>query len=140
MAQWAEHQPANQKVVVSILSTGTRLSCRPGPQKGVSKRQQHIDVFLPLCLPPFPALKTNKSLKIYIDIVSERARGGHKTGWRSDCVRLHGGEVRNPEFLLVAIILLKIGGLMYPEYSTDYCEETAKEKTRQTRRHHPIKR
>ena len=37
------------------------LGCGPGPQKGVFERQPHIDVSLPLFLPPFPCLrKINK--------------------------------------------------------------------------------
>ena len=32
-----------------------------GPQYGAHERQQHIDVSLPLFLPPFPSLKINKS-------------------------------------------------------------------------------
>ena len=32
VAQWIEHWPANPKVAGSILSQGTCLGCRPGPQ------------------------------------------------------------------------------------------------------------
>ena len=32
VAQWIEHWHANQRVVGSIPSQGTRLGCRPGPQ------------------------------------------------------------------------------------------------------------
>ena len=32
VAQWLEHQPANQKVTSSIPSQGTCLGCGPGPQ------------------------------------------------------------------------------------------------------------
>ena len=52
---------ANQRVTGLIPSQGTRLGCRPGPQLGVCERQPHIDVFLPLFLPPFPSFqKINK--------------------------------------------------------------------------------
>ena len=48
--------PTKQKVASSIPSQGTCLGCRPGPQWGMCKRQPHIDVSLPLFLPPFPSL------------------------------------------------------------------------------------
>ena len=53
VAQWIEHQPANQRVGGSIPSQGTCLGCGPGPLQGACERQQHIDVSLPLFLPPF---------------------------------------------------------------------------------------
>ena len=56
VAQWAECQPANQKVTSLIPCKGTCLGCRPGPQLGARERQPHIDVFFPLFLPPFPSL------------------------------------------------------------------------------------
>ena len=34
VAQWIEHQPANQRVASSIPSQGTCLGYRPGPQGG----------------------------------------------------------------------------------------------------------
>ena len=63
VAQWIEHWPANQRVAGSIPSQGTCLACGPGPQCGVCESQPHIDVFLPLFLPPFPSLKINKIFK-----------------------------------------------------------------------------
>ena len=54
--QWIERQPANQRVTGSIPSQGTCLGCRPGPQWGTHERQPHMDVFLPLFLPPFSSL------------------------------------------------------------------------------------
>ena len=59
MAQWIECWPVNQRVAGSISSQGTFLSCGPGPQWGVPKRQPHIDVSLPFFLPPFPSIKIN---------------------------------------------------------------------------------
>ena len=56
MVQWIKCQPVNQKVAGSIPSQGTCLGCGPGPQCGVRERQPHIDVSLPLFLPPFPSL------------------------------------------------------------------------------------
>ena len=56
VAQWIEHQPANQRVTGSIPSQGTCLAYGPGPQKRVCERQPHIDVSLPLFLLPFPFL------------------------------------------------------------------------------------
>ena len=44
----------------SIPSQGTCLGCRPGPQEGPSERQPHINVSLPLFLPPFPSLNISK--------------------------------------------------------------------------------
>ena len=38
VAQWIEHRPANQMVAGSILSQGTCLGCRPGPQQGAHER------------------------------------------------------------------------------------------------------
>ena len=52
---WA--QTVNQRVASSIPSQCTCLGCGAGPQQGVSERQLHIDVSLPLFLPPFPSLK-----------------------------------------------------------------------------------
>ena len=54
VTQWTERRPANQRCAGSIPSQGTCLGCRPGPQLGVCERQPHIDVSLPLFLPPFP--------------------------------------------------------------------------------------
>ena len=56
VAQWIEHQPANQSVAGLIPSQGTCLVCRPSPQSGACKRQPHIDVSLPLFLLPSPSL------------------------------------------------------------------------------------
>ena len=56
VAQWIELQPANQRVTGLIPSQSTSLSCGPGPQDGVCERQPHIDVSLPLFLPPFPSV------------------------------------------------------------------------------------
>ena len=36
------------------------LGCWPGPQKGAHKKWPHIDISLPLFLPPFPSLQVNK--------------------------------------------------------------------------------
>ena len=52
VAQWIEHRPENQRVAGLIPSQGTCLGCGPGPQEGAPKRQPHIDVSLPLFLPP----------------------------------------------------------------------------------------
>ena len=60
VAQWTECRPENQRVVSSIPSQGTGLGCRPGPQLVAHERQPHIDIFLPLFLPPFPSLKINQ--------------------------------------------------------------------------------
>ena len=49
VAQWIEHQPANQKVAGSIPSQGTCLGCRPGPQLRACERQL-IHVSLPVSL------------------------------------------------------------------------------------------
>ena len=51
-----------QRVAGSIPSQGTCLGCGPGPQWGPSDRQPHIDVSLPLFVPPFP-LSKNKQIK-----------------------------------------------------------------------------
>ena len=56
MAQWIEREPVNQKVAGLIPSQGTGLGCGPGPQWGAHERQPHIDVSLPLFLPPVPSL------------------------------------------------------------------------------------
>ena len=51
VAQWIECLPADQRVTGSIPSQGTCLGCRLGPQKGVHKRQPHIDISLRFFLP-----------------------------------------------------------------------------------------
>ena len=56
VAQWIECWPANQRVAGSIPSQ-VSLSCGPGPQWGTREGQPHIDVFLPLFLPPSPLSK-----------------------------------------------------------------------------------
>ena len=56
-AQRIEHRPVNQKVTGSIPSQGTCLGCGPGPQLGEHDRKPHIDVSLPLFLPPFPSIE-----------------------------------------------------------------------------------
>ena len=33
------------------------MGCKPGPQQGAHERQPHIDISLPLLLPPFPLSK-----------------------------------------------------------------------------------
>ena len=54
VAQCIECWPANPRVAGSIPSQDTCLGFGPGPQWGMHKRQPHIDVSLPLFLPPFP--------------------------------------------------------------------------------------
>ena len=56
MTQWIECWPEDQSIASSIPSQGTCLGFEPGPRLGVCKRQPHIDVSLPLFLPPFPSL------------------------------------------------------------------------------------
>ena len=62
VTQWIECQLVNQKVAGLIPSQGTCLGCGPGsPVWGHMRGNQlmylpHIDVFLPLFLPPFPSL------------------------------------------------------------------------------------
>ena len=56
VAQWIEQWPVNQSVTGSIPSQGIYLGCRLGPQLGACDRQPHIDVSLPLFLPPFPCV------------------------------------------------------------------------------------
>ena len=58
LREWV--QPANQRATSLIPSLGTGLGCGPGPQLGAHERQPHIDVPLPLFLPPFLPLKINK--------------------------------------------------------------------------------
>ena len=66
VAQWIEHQPANQKVTGSIPSWGTCLVCGPGPWLGPCNRQlinvslthQHFTHFPSPSLPL--SLKVNK--------------------------------------------------------------------------------
>ena len=60
VAQWIEIWPVNQRVASSIPGQDIYLGCEPGPQEGAHEWQLHIDVSLPLFLPPFPSLKINK--------------------------------------------------------------------------------
>ena len=50
VAHWIECRPVNQRVTGLIPSQGTCLGCTPGP---LHERYPHIDVSLPLFLPPF---------------------------------------------------------------------------------------
>ena len=59
VAQWTKLQPADCKVASSIPGQGTCLGCGRGPQLGACKKQP-MYVFLPLFLPLFPSLSTNK--------------------------------------------------------------------------------
>ena len=52
VAEWFEHQSADQRVTGSIPSHGTCLGCRPGPHLGSHERQPHFDV----SLSPFPSV------------------------------------------------------------------------------------
>ena len=56
VTQWIEGRLENQSVTGSIPTQDTCLGCGTSPQLGVLKRQQHIDVSLPLFLLPFPSL------------------------------------------------------------------------------------
>ena len=56
VAQWTECRPANQGVDDLVPSQGTCQCCRPGPQLGAREMKPHIDVSLPLFLPPSPSL------------------------------------------------------------------------------------
>ena len=61
VAQWIEHQPANQRVTSSIPSQGTRLGCGPGPLWGAwHTRGNHTLMFLSLSLSLPPTLSKNK--------------------------------------------------------------------------------
>ena len=61
VAQWIECQPTNQRVTGSIPSLGHMLGVRAmSPAGGAHERQPHIEVSLPLFLPPFPSLEINK--------------------------------------------------------------------------------
>ena len=56
MVPWTECRPENQRVAGSIPSQGTCLGFWPGPQYRACERQPHIDVSLPLFLPPFSSV------------------------------------------------------------------------------------
>ena len=45
VAQWIEHGPVNQRVIVSIASQGTNLGCGPGPPGGGCSRGNHTLMF-----------------------------------------------------------------------------------------------
>ena len=75
VAQWIERQPANQRVTGSIPCQGTCLGCGPGPQHGAHKRQPHIDIFLPLFLPPSPSKNELKNK-------TKQTNNNQKKQWR----------------------------------------------------------
>ena len=62
----------NQRVASSVPSQGTCLGCRPGqlPSRG-AERQPHIDVSLPLFLPPFLSLKIKSFPKIQFKRIND---------------------------------------------------------------------
>ena len=60
VAQWIEHQSANQRITGSIPSQRTCLGCSPSPQEGALERQPHIDVSSLLSLSLPLSLKINK--------------------------------------------------------------------------------
>ena len=56
-----EHRPMNQRVTGFILGPGTCLGFSFGPGQGICERRLinvslHVNVSLPLSLPPFPSL------------------------------------------------------------------------------------
>ena len=57
VAQWIQWQPVNQGAASSIPCQVKYLGCGPGPLLGACKRHAHIDVSLPLLLPPFPSFQ-----------------------------------------------------------------------------------
>ena len=60
MAQWIEHQPANQSVASSILSQGTWLGCRPrSTVGGVQEATTHWCLYPPLS----PSLPLPKNIQ-----------------------------------------------------------------------------
>ena len=85
VAQWTEYWPVNQRVISSLPSQGTRLDCRPGPQLQVCRRQPHINVSLPLFLPPFPSLSKNKLIIFFLkkssSVIIFNANGLTLAGW-----------------------------------------------------------
>ena len=56
VAQWIECRPVKQRFASSVPSQAMCLGYRPGPLWGACGRQPHVDVSLPLFLPPFPSL------------------------------------------------------------------------------------
>ena len=56
VAQWIEHRLWTKESLVLIPSQGTLLGCEPEPQWEPGDRQPHIDVSVPLFLPPFLSL------------------------------------------------------------------------------------
>ena len=60
VAQWIERQTLNQRVAGLIPSQVTCLGCGPGPWWKMLERQPHIDISLPVFLPPLPSLKIKK--------------------------------------------------------------------------------
>ena len=73
VAQWIECRPVNQRVVGSIPSQGTCLGCRLGPQLGEHERLPHMDVSLPLFLPPFPFVGKMESVRLpHLDVQGKK--------------------------------------------------------------------
>ena len=69
MAQWVEHQPANQKVTSLILGQGSCLGCRPGPSWGHVRGSQsmflsHTSMFLSLSF-SLPSPLSKKKIKSF---------------------------------------------------------------------------
>ena len=60
VAQWIECKPAKQKVAGLIPSQGHMSGLWARSPAGTCEMEPHIDVSLPLFLPPFSSLKINK--------------------------------------------------------------------------------
>ena len=65
-----------KELLVRFLVEGPCLGCGPGPWCGACERQLHIDISLPLFLPPFSYLKINKILKKEKDKKDQQSLAG----------------------------------------------------------------
>ena len=110
------------RVAGSIPSQGTCLGPRLGSRCGPCERHPHIDVSLPLFLPPFPSLSKIKQKK---SALRERDGEGGREKTLDYIQRSHECTLSIMHFLMAPEVLLPVKGLstfiISVSFSPVYC-------------------